>query len=213
MTRSTENQRLAMARRHRFDPLRLVSACVFGEVFQSSNVVGSGAVVPCGDRPSPALRTVRAACHRTRLALYALLERLSVRECACMKLVMTATTKDQRFSVSGCHHTLPERFPFCYIFQFSDVMYLKWPFRCLTILALLLVESFDDFGEAQRPNVPVELDIKLRVMRCWFSEVFQAKDLDVACLLLSFNSKLESVLRLEPFDNLVDARFVLVRQG
>ena len=49
------------------------------ELFSSSqtlgsDVVGSGAVVPCGDRPSPALRTVRAACHRTRLALYALLE-------------------------------------------------------------------------------------------------------------------------------------------
>ena len=28
-----------MACSHRFDPLRLVSACVFGEVFQSSNVV------------------------------------------------------------------------------------------------------------------------------------------------------------------------------
>ena len=39
MARSTENQRLATARRHRFDPLRLTSACVFGEVFQSSNVV------------------------------------------------------------------------------------------------------------------------------------------------------------------------------
>ncbi len=39
MTRSTENQRLATACRHRFDPLRLVSACVCGEVFQSSNVV------------------------------------------------------------------------------------------------------------------------------------------------------------------------------
>jgi hypothetical protein len=39
MTRSTENQRLAMACSHRFDPLSLVAACVFGEVFQSSNVV------------------------------------------------------------------------------------------------------------------------------------------------------------------------------
>ncbi len=137
---------------------------------------------------------MRAACHRTRLALYVLLERLFVRECACMKLVMAATTKDQGFPVTGSHHTLPERFPFCYIFQFSYMMHLKWPFRRLTVLALLLVESFDDFGEAQRPNIPVELDIELRVVRRWFSEVFQAKDLDVAYLLLSFDSELECVL-------------------
>src|SRR5260370_40735506 len=93
------------------------------------------------------------------------------------------------------------------------MMHLKWPFRRLTILALLLVEPFDDFGEAQRPNVSVELDIELRVVRCWFSEAFKAKDTDVACLLLSFNGELETLLRLEPFYNLVHARFVLVRQG
>jgi hypothetical protein len=57
---------------------------------------------------------------------------------------------------------------------------------------LLLVEPFDDLGEAQRPNISVELDIELRVVRCWFSEVFQAKDTDVACLLLSFDSELET---------------------
>ena len=128
-----------------------------------------------------------------------------------MKLVMAATTENECLPVTSYHHALPERFSFCDIFQFSHMMYLKWPFRRLTILALLLVESFDDFGEAQRPNIPVELDIELRVVRRWFSEVFQAKDLDVACLLLSFDRELESVLRLEPFDNLVYARFVLVR--
>ena len=183
------------------------------QIPQFTDVVGSGAVVPCGDRPSPALRTVRAACHRTRLALYALLERLFVREYACMKLVMAVTTKDQCFPVAGRHHTLPERLSFCHIFQFSYMMHLKWPFRRLTILALPLVEPFDDLGEAQRPNVSVELDIELRVVRCWFSEVFQAKDTDVACLLLSFNGELETLLRLEPFDNLVYACFVLVCQG
>src|SRR6266571_7041742 len=213
MTRSTEDQRLSASCCHDFDPEGLLAALIFREVFECSDMVGSGAVVPCEDRPSPALRTVRAACHRTRLALYALLERLFVREYACMKLVMAVTTKDQCFPVAGCHHTLPERFSFCYIFQLSHMMHLKWSFRRLTILALLLVEPFDDFGEAQRPNVSVELDIELRVVRCWFSEVFQAKDLDVACLLLSFDSELETLLRLEPFDNLVYACFVLVRQG
>ncbi len=128
-----------------------------------------------------------------------------------MKLVMTVSAQDECFPATGRHHTLPERFSFGYIFQLSDVMYLKRPFRRLTILALLLVESFDDFREAQRPNVPIELDIELSVVRRWFSEVFQAKDTDVASLLLSFNGELETLLCLEPFDNLVHARLVLVR--
>jgi len=130
-----------------------------------------------------------------------------------MKLMMTIAPQDECFPVTSCHHTLPERFSLSYIFQFSDVVDLKWPFRPLTILALLPVESFDDFGEAQCPNIPVELDIELCIVRRWFSEVFQAKDLDVACLLLPFDSELESVLRFESFDNFVDARFVLVRQS
>src|SRR5260370_40846854 len=50
-------------------------------------VVGAGAGVPCGDRPWPALRTVRAAGQRPRLALYALLERRLVRGEDGMKLV------------------------------------------------------------------------------------------------------------------------------
>ena len=74
MTRSTEDQRFSASCRHDFDPEGLLAALIFREVFECSDMVGSGAVVPCGDRPSPALRTVRAACHRTRLALYALLE-------------------------------------------------------------------------------------------------------------------------------------------
>ena len=78
-----------------------------------------------------------------------------------MKLVMAVTTEDQRLPVAGRHHALPERLAFCYIFQFSHMMHLKWPLRRLTVLALLPVESFDDFREAQRPEVPVELDIDL----------------------------------------------------
>ncbi len=74
VTRSTEGQSLAFPCCHHFHPSGFVAACVLFQVFERPDVVGSGAVVPCGDRPSPALRTVRAACHRTRLALYALLE-------------------------------------------------------------------------------------------------------------------------------------------
>src|SRR5258708_9557831 len=166
---SAEHQRLASASGHDLDPTWFLSAFISVQVFERANMVGSGAVVPCGDRPSPALRTVRAACHRTRLALYALLERLFVREYACMKLVMAVMTKDQCFPVAGRHHALPKRLSFCHIFQFSYMMHLKWPFRRLTILALLLVEPFDDFGEAQRPNVSVELDIDLRAVRRLFS--------------------------------------------
>ena len=128
-----------------------------------------------------------------------------------MKLVMAAPAENECLPVASRHHPLPERLSFCYIFQFSHMMHLKWPFRRLTVLALLSVESFDDFREAQRPEVPIQLDIELWVVRCWFSEVFQAKDTDVASLLLSFNGELETLLRLEPFDNLVHARLVLVR--
>ena len=94
MASTAEDQGFSTAGSHDLNPLGFLSTCVLFQVFECPNVVGSGAVVPCGDRPSPALRTVRAACHRTRLALYALLERLFVRECAYMKLVMAATTKD-----------------------------------------------------------------------------------------------------------------------
>src|SRR5260370_12092547 len=98
-------------------------------------VVGSGAVVPCGDRPSPALRTVRAACHRTRLALYALLERLFVREYACMKLVMAVTTKDQCFPVAGRHHAPPGRPFFFPIFLFFVMIHLQLRFLRLALLS------------------------------------------------------------------------------
>ena len=74
MAGSAENQRLAATCSHDLDPEGLFPTIIGVQVFECPNMVGSGAVVPCGDRPSPALRTVRAACHRTRLALYALLE-------------------------------------------------------------------------------------------------------------------------------------------
>src|SRR5258708_39978731 len=100
-------------------------------------MVGSGAVVPCGDRPSPALRTVRAACHRTRLALYALLERLFVREYACMKLVMAVMTKDQCFPVAGRQHAPAKRLSFFPILFFLEYLTLTLPFRLLLILSIV----------------------------------------------------------------------------
>ncbi len=51
-----------------------VAPIIFPTEGERGDMVGSGAVVPCEDHPSPALRTVRAACHRTRLALYVFLE-------------------------------------------------------------------------------------------------------------------------------------------
>jgi hypothetical protein len=131
------------------------SACAFG-----NDVVGSGAVVPCGDHSSPALRTVRAACHRTRLALYAILEILFVRKRASMKLVMAGTTENQCFPVASRHHALPERLSFCHIFQLSYMMHLKWSFRRFTVFTLLSVQSFDDFRTAERPTVPVRFYIE-----------------------------------------------------
>src|SRR5260221_13426219 len=113
MAGSAKNQRLAATSSHDLDPEGLFPAIIVFQVFQCPNMVGSGAVVPFGDRPSPALRTVRAACHRTRLALYALLERLFVREYACMELVMAITTKDQCFPVAVRPYLMPVRLSHC----------------------------------------------------------------------------------------------------
>src|SRR5260370_41908554 len=132
-----EDQRFPSAGGHDLYPSRLLPTCVLFQVFERSDVVGSGAVVPCGDRPSPALRTVRAACHRTRLAIYALLERLFVRECTCMKLVMAATTKDQSFPVAGRPHAFAERFPFFSIFHFLYMIHPQRAFPRLPLLAFL----------------------------------------------------------------------------
>jgi len=159
MAGTAKDQCFAMSGSHDLDPTRFFAAFVCVQVFEGSNMVGSGAVVPCGDHPSPALRTVRAACHRTRLALYVFLEILFVRECARMKLVMASTTEDQGFPVAGCHHPLPERLSFCYIFQLSYMMHLKWPFRCFTVLTLSPVEPFHDFGVAEGPDISAGWDI------------------------------------------------------
>src|SRR5260370_42393400 len=107
-----------------------------------------------------------------------------------MKLAMAATTEKQCFPVTGRNHALPERLSFCYIFQLSYMMHLKMTFRRFTVLTLLPVQSFRDFREAQRPNVPVKLDIELWVVRCRFSEVFESKDTAVARLFLSFDTEL-----------------------
>src|SRR5260370_39921870 len=93
------------------------------------------------------------------------------------------------------------------------MMHLKRTFRRFTVLTLLPVQSFRDFREAQRPNVPVKLDIALWVVRCRFSEVFESKDSDVACLLLSFDDELETLLRLGPFDTPLHPCFALVPYG
>src|SRR6266699_3883929 len=209
----TENQGFTASGGHRLNPPCFLAAFVFVEVFERTEMVGSGADAPV--QGSSVTRPQNRACtfQCTRLALYVFLEMLFVRECACMKLVMAATAKNECLPVTSRHHTLPERLSFCYIFQFSHVMHLKRPFRRFTVLALLPVEPFDDFREAQCPEVPVELDIELSVVRYRFSEVFESKDTDVTGLLLSFDSELETILRLDPFDNLVHARFVLVRQG
>src|SRR6266487_2841178 len=112
-------------------------------------MVGSGADAPV--QGSSVTRPQNRACtfQCTRLALYVFLEMLFVRECACMKLVMAATAKNECLPVTSRHHTLPERLSFCYIFQFSHVMHLKRPFRRFTVLALLPVEPFDNLVHAR----------------------------------------------------------------
>src|SRR5438270_9942057 len=55
-----QHQRFAFPRRHDFDPCWFFATVIGLEVFECSEVVGSGAVVPRADHPSPDLRTVRA---------------------------------------------------------------------------------------------------------------------------------------------------------
>src|SRR5260221_14190493 len=115
MAGSAKNQRLAATSSHDLDPEGLFPAIIVFQVFQCPNMVGSGAVVPFGDRPSPALRTVRAACHRTRLALYALLERVFVRERACMELVMAISSTDNCFPLADRYYVLSSRLFFLHL--------------------------------------------------------------------------------------------------
>jgi hypothetical protein len=138
------------------------------------DVVGSGAVVPCGDRPSHALRTVRAACHRTRLALYMLLEMLCVGKCTGIKVMMTGATQNHCFSVAGRHHALPACLSCCSISHRSSMMNFTWPLLCFTELTLAPVQSFYDFRAAACPDVPVRLDIELCVGRRGFFEILES---------------------------------------
>jgi hypothetical protein len=135
VTGLTEDQGFAPTRGHDLDPSGFLSAVVGVQIFECPDMVGSGAAVPLQGssvtRPQNRAYTFRC----TRLAIYALLEMLSVRECACMKLVMTGAAENQRFSAACCHHPLPQRFSFCYIFQFSHMMHLKRPLPRLTVLA------------------------------------------------------------------------------
>jgi hypothetical protein len=50
-----DHQGFSMACCHRFDPCWLFSPTIVIEILERTDMVGSGAVVPCGDRPSPAL--------------------------------------------------------------------------------------------------------------------------------------------------------------
>src|SRR5260370_33661748 len=97
MTVTADNQGLPPSCGHNFDPSRFLPLSLFLQVGEFANVVGPVSFVPFGDRPSPALRIVRAACHRTRHALYPLLERLLVREYPFMESVMPITSVVQRF--------------------------------------------------------------------------------------------------------------------
>src|SRR5438552_9084762 len=96
---------------------------------------GVGAGRPLLGRPCPPPRTVRAACHRTRLSMYLCFEVLFVRECSSMQQVVTSEAEDERFPLSGNHHFLPHCFPFGNVLEFSDMVDLKWTLRCFAIFA------------------------------------------------------------------------------
>src|SRR5713226_4597891 len=139
-----EDQRFPAAGGHDLYPSRLLPTCVLFQVFECSDVVGSGAVVPCGDHPSPALRTVRAACHRTRLALYVLLEILFGRRACQHEVGDGKSDRGPGFSCGG----LPS-------------YAARAPFLLLHLSAFghdapqMALESFHDFGGAAGPDISV----------------------------------------------------------
>ena len=55
-----KHQRLAASGGHDLHPIRFFATIILVQVLECPDMVGSGAVVPCEDHPSPALRTVRA---------------------------------------------------------------------------------------------------------------------------------------------------------
>jgi hypothetical protein len=124
-----------------------------GEAANSKIPVGSGAVVPCGDRPSPALRTGLARFPRIRLALYLSCAMVSIREFSRVEQVMTVEAENQRFSVPGCHQLLPVGLSIWDRFEFPHMVDLKRTNGCLAIFTLLRVQSSDEFRSRERYNV------------------------------------------------------------
>jgi len=106
---------------------------------------------------SPVTRPANRACGLSphTALVYALPEKLFVGKRASMKLMMASATENQCFPAAGCHHALPKDLSGCYLFQLSDMVYLKRSFHRFTVFTLFSVQSSDDLRATKRPDVPI----------------------------------------------------------
>lgn len=129
-----------------------------------------------------------------------------------MEQVVTVTAQDQRFPVPGCHYLLPEPFPMRDIFHFPNVMHLKWARGCLAIFAFVRIQSSDEFRATECERKNIGRSIHLGIVDGGHFEVFGSEDSDGSRHFLSLYRQSETILCFEPFDDLIDACFVLVCQ-
>ena len=129
-----------------------------------------------------------------------------------MEQVVTVTAEDQRFPVPGCHDLLPEHFPMSDIFHFPNVMNLKWASGCLAIFAFVRVQSSDEFRSTERERKNSGRSIHLSIVDGCHFEVFGSEYSDGSRPFLSLHRQSEAIFCFQPFDDLIDAGFVLVCQ-
>ena len=60
-----------------------------------------------------------------------------------MEQMVTGSAQDKRFPPSSDHHPLPHRLSLFDVFEFSDMMNLKWTLQGFAIFALPRVQASD----------------------------------------------------------------------
>ncbi len=64
---------------------------------------------------------------------------------AIMQQVVAPPTENERLSVAGCHHPLPQFLLVGHVFHPPYVMHLKWSLFGFTVFALAPIQSSDEF--------------------------------------------------------------------
>src|SRR5438477_5003048 len=137
--------------------------CYFSWYQQETGRVGSGCPCTGSSVTLPQNQDLHLSAHPARPLRF--LGICSIRERSRVELMVTVSTEDECLSVASSHHLLPQSFSFGDIFQLPDVVNLKWSLHGCTVFTLFLVQPFDDFGPAQRPDVDVGLFVNRWVVR------------------------------------------------